>query len=320
MNSTSKLRKENMEETFKTLPKHTLNWCKGKVTFYKYEGFWSIQKNLEHAILAQQSFKARPTDVLLCSCLKSGTTWLKALAFAIVTRDKFNESTTPLLTTLPHKCLPMLEKTLDLIEVDNSCFPLMSTHIPYPSLPESVLSSNCKIVYIYRNVKDVIVSHYNFLREISKLAIEDAPFEEAFEEFCQGISYYGPYWDHILGYWKASLERPDTILFLKYEDLKMDPISNVKRLAEFIGYPFSIQETNAGVVEKIIKLCSFENLSELEVNKTGNFYAKDFVVENRYFFRKAKDGDWENYFTDDMKEKIDKLIDQELSSTGLVLK
>ena len=66
--------------------------------------------------------------------------------------------------------------------------------------------------------------------------------------------------------------------------------------------------------------CSFENLSELEVNKTGDFYAKDYVVENRYFFRKAKDGDWENYFTDDMKEKIDKLIDQELGSTGLVLK
>ncbi|PWA98785.1 flavonol 4'-sulfotransferase [Artemisia annua] len=304
-----------MEETFKTLPKHTLNWSKGKLTFYKYEGFWSIKKYLEEVILAQQSFKARPTDVLLCSCPKTGTTWLKALAFAIVTRDKFNESTTPLLTTLPHDCLPILEKTLDRIE-DNSCFPLMSTHIPYTSLPESVLSSNCKIVYIYRNVKDVIVS-----QEISKLAIEDAPFEEAFDEFCQGVSFYGPYWDHILGYWKASLERPDTILFLKYEDLKMDPVSNVKRLAEFIGYPFSIQETNAGVVEKIIQLCSFENLSKLEVNKSENLPAKDFVVENQFFFfRKAKDGDWENYFTDDMKEKVDKLIDQELSSTGLVLK
>ncbi|GKE13637.1 flavonol 4'-sulfotransferase, partial [Tanacetum coccineum] len=117
------------------------------------------------------------------SCPKTGTTWLKALAFAIVTRDKFNESTTPLLTTLPHHCLPLNEsKTTPTLHVSHS--------------PHTFLTLLCQ--------------------KISKLAIEDAPFEEAFNEFCQGVSYYGPYWDHILGYWKASLERPDTMLFLKY--------------------------------------------------------------------------------------------------------
>ncbi|KAI3704803.1 hypothetical protein L1987_75032 [Smallanthus sonchifolius] len=129
----------------------------------------------------------------------------------------------------------------------------------------------------------------------------------------------GPYWDHILGYWKASIERPHRVLLLKYEDLKMEPTSNVKRLAEFIGYPFSIDEEKEGVVDKIINLCSFENLSKLEVNKTGKMQDV-YVVENRIFFRKAKDGDWKNYFTDEMKEKIDKLMDEKLSGTGLVLK
>ncbi|KAJ0809563.1 putative quercetin-3-sulfate 4'-sulfotransferase [Helianthus annuus] len=72
--------------------------------------------------------------------------------------------------------------------------------------------------------------------------MENASFEEAFDEFSQGISLYGPYWDHISGYSKASLERPKIFLFLKYEDMKKDPTSNVKRLAEFIGYPFTTQE------------------------------------------------------------------------------
>ncbi|KAJ0905736.1 putative quercetin-3-sulfate 4'-sulfotransferase [Helianthus annuus] len=123
--------------------------------------------------------------------------------------------------------------------------------------------------------------------------MEDAPFEEAFEEFCHGISNYGPYWDHILGYWKASLERPERILILKYDDLKREPTSNVKRLAEFIGYPFSVNEEKAGVVDDIIKLCSFENLSNLEVNKTGK--REGGSLENRLYFRKAEDGDWKNY-------------------------
>ncbi|GKD60030.1 flavonol 4'-sulfotransferase [Tanacetum coccineum] len=280
-----------------------------------YEGFWIINSFLEGVTLAQR-YKAQPNDVLLCSSPKTGTTWLKALAFAIGTRNKFDETNSPLLTTLPHDILPHL----GLFHQKNSSFPVAATHVPYASLPKSVLTSNCKIVYIYRNIKDVVVSHYHFIREIKKLSMEEAPFEEAFDEFCQGVSAYGPYWDHILGYWKASLDRPGTILFLKYEDLKRDPMRHVKTLAEFLGYPFSTEEENAGVIEKIIELCSFKNLSNLQVNKSGNIQATaNIEIENRYYFRKAKDGDWENYFTDEMKEKIDKLISHKMSGTGLIL-
>ncbi|KAL4577732.1 hypothetical protein LXL04_013845 [Taraxacum kok-saghyz] len=213
--------------------------------------------------LGDESYKANPNDVLLCSYPKSGTTWLKALAYAIVTREKFDASSSPLLTTLPHDCVPCLEfdpkTSFDL--------PIIAAHLPYTCLPESFIASNCKIVYIYRNTKDVIVSYYHYAREMVKLNVEDAPFEGAFDEFCQGISFYGPYWDHILGYWKSSQENPDRLLFLKYEDMKVDATSNVKRLAEFIGHPFSIEEEKAGVVENIIKLCSFKNLSNLQVTK-----------------------------------------------------
>ncbi|KAF5757897.1 putative quercetin-3-sulfate 4'-sulfotransferase [Helianthus annuus] len=171
---------------------------------------------------------------------------------------------------MPHECIPFLEKDLEQIEEyhKNSCFPLVGTHLTYNPLPESILSSNCKIVYIYRNIKDVIVSHYHFGRGVVKLPMEDAPFEESFDEFCEGISWYGPYWDHIWEYWKVSLLRPETILSLKYEDMKKDPTSNVKRLAKFIGFPFTIEEEKASVIENIIKLCSFEKLSNLEVNKS----------------------------------------------------
>ncbi|KAL8210935.1 hypothetical protein R6Q57_005372 [Mikania cordata] len=310
-----------MEKILKTLPQHTCSWLIGEITMYKYQNFWTIKHLLEGGIIAQQSFKAELSDVFLCSAPKTGTTWLKSLAFAIVTREKFDESTTPLLTKFVHECVPFLEKS-QVEEHENNrknfTLPLIATHLPYASLPESVISSNCKIVYIYRNIKDVIVSHYHFLREGLKLPMKDAPFEEAFEEFCQGVSGYGPYWDHVLGYWKASLERPEKILLLKYEDLKNEPKSNVKRLADFIGCPFSLDEEKAGVVDNIIRFCSFENMSNLEVNKTGK--RNESVSENRIYFRKAKDEDWKNNFTNEMKEKIDKLTDEKFNGTGLLLK
>ncbi|KAI7748839.1 hypothetical protein M8C21_024926, partial [Ambrosia artemisiifolia] len=59
----------------------------------------------------------------------------------------------PLLTTVPHNCLPFLENELEQIVAsqENSSFAHVATHLPYNSLPESIRASNCKIVYIYRN-------------------------------------------------------------------------------------------------------------------------------------------------------------------------
>ncbi|KAK1422380.1 hypothetical protein QVD17_25465 [Tagetes erecta] len=99
-----------IKEMIKTLPQHTCSWMKGISTLYKYQGFWGHQKFLEGAIFTQQiTFNARPNDVFLCNYPKSGKTWLKALNLAIITRERFDESTSPLLTTLPHKCIPFLE-------------------------------------------------------------------------------------------------------------------------------------------------------------------------------------------------------------------
>lgn len=50
-------------------------------------------------------------------------------------------------------------------------------------------------------------------------------------------------------------------MFLRFEDLKREPIKVLKDLAEFIGCGFSKDEVNGNVVEDILKLCSLENLS-----------------------------------------------------------
>ncbi|THF95235.1 hypothetical protein TEA_019890 [Camellia sinensis var. sinensis] len=111
--------------------------------------------------------------------------------------------------------------------------------------------------------------------------------DEAFDLFCEGISNYGPFWDHVLGYWKASQESPNNILFLWYEDLKREPSVYLKRLAVFLGQPFTIEEESEDVAQKIAKFCSFENLSNLEINKCGvQQFNKELAVENSNFFRK----------------------------------
>ncbi|KAL7222106.1 hypothetical protein ACSBR1_023924 [Camellia fascicularis] len=285
---------------------------------YQYEGFWYHNFYLEGVKLAQKQFKAQPTDIILCSAPKSGTTWLKALAFAILTRTRYDFSSNPLLVTMPHDCVPMLE--VDIVQNPGNRspeFPLLSTHIPFSSLPTSIVASGSRIVYICRDPKDAFVSFWHFIVKV-RPEIGFLPLEVVFEMFCRGVSYYGPYWDHVLGYWKASLEQPEKVLFLKYEDMKREASVCVKRLAEFMGHPFSSSEESKGVMEQVLKLCSFENLSNLEVNKKGRHRANTPVaIENNTYFRRGKVGDWKNHLTDQMIRRMNHITEQKLGSCGL---
>ena len=138
--------------------------------------------------------------------------------------------------------------------------------------------------------------------------------EECVETFCQGQSSFGPFWDHVLGYWKESLERPEKVLFLKYEDMKEDTVSQVKRIAEFVGFPFSEEEESEGVCEQILELCSFRNLKELGVNKHGQFIPN---FENKLFFKKGEVGDWANHLNASMVERVEMLVEEKLFGSGL---
>ncbi|THG20261.1 hypothetical protein TEA_017134 [Camellia sinensis var. sinensis] len=102
--------------------------------------------------------------------------------------------------------------------------------------------------------------------------------------FCHGVTTYGLFWDHVLEYWKVIQDRPNKVLFLKYEDMKEDPISHLKVLAKFMGLPFSVEEENQVLIEEVLKLCSFDNLKDLEVNKNEKYKTGR---PNSMFFRKG---------------------------------
>lgn len=77
----------------------------------------------------------------------------------------------------------------------------------------------------------------------------------------------------------------------------------MKKMAQFIGYPFSFEEDDKGAVQKIIDLCS------LEVNKSGipEIQLKEIVIRNNIFFRKGKIEDWKNHLTVEMAMQLDQI-------------
>ncbi|KAG6630415.1 hypothetical protein I3843_13G014400 [Carya illinoinensis] len=291
---------------------------------YKYQGFWCQPREIQSIISFQKHFQASDTDVVLASIPKSGTTWLKALAFAIVNRKRFAISNInhPLLTSNPHDLVPFFEYKIyannQLPDLSKLPEPrLFGTHIPFASLPNSIKKSSCRVVYISRNPFDTFISSWHFINKIKPRSIAPMSLDEAFEMYCKGVIGFGPFWEHMLGYWKESTDRPHKILFLKYEDMKEDISSCLKKLAEFMGFPFSLEEERGGIIEKIAKLCSFENMKDLEVNKSGKSI-KNF--ENKNLFRKGDVGDWVNYLSPRQVEQLTKVVEEKLGGSGLSFK
>ncbi|KAI4357967.1 hypothetical protein L6164_001879 [Bauhinia variegata] len=289
----------------------------------QYQGFWHSTRQMQGVLACQKHFQAHDTDIILVTTPKSGTTWLKALTFALLNRNKYQDlQTHPLLTSSPHVLVPFLELDLYLDKEENplpdfTSFPsprLFSTHLPYVSLPKSMKESTCKLVYLCRDPKDTFVSLWHFTNRLRLKNMGTNSLEDSFEKFCRGVSLYGPFWDHVLGYWKQNLENPEKIMFLRYEELKADPALVLKELASFIGSPFSKEEEANGLVDDILKLCSFDNLSNLEVNKNGKLLSGE---ENRAFFRRGEVGDWKNYLTLEMIEQLNAIVKEKLEVHGL---
>uniref|UniRef100_A0A7N0VN97 Sulfotransferase n=1 Tax=Kalanchoe fedtschenkoi TaxID=63787 RepID=A0A7N0VN97_KALFE len=194
---------------------------------------------------------------------------------------------------------------------------LFGSHIPYSLLPESMIESGCKIVYVMWDPKDVFVSSWHFAVNVWEDAAT-VPLDDTFDMFCDGFVHCGAYWDHVVEYVKTSLKSPDTILTIAYEDLIERPVYNVKKLANFIGQPFTMAEEDQGVVDEIVSFCSFDKLSNLEVNKTkaSSIDGIPIAIPNDTFFRKAKIGDWRNYLDDEKRERIDGITYQKFKDIG----
>ncbi|XP_059669407.1 cytosolic sulfotransferase 18-like [Cornus florida] len=163
---------EKHREIVESTPPKEGDWFTKQLV--KYQGVWlNSTATLKGVMAVQQHFKAQPTDTLLATFPKSGTTWFKA----------------------------------------------------------------ARSFTFFRNPKDVFVSNWFFLKKL-RPELPSLSIQEAFKLFRQGVTQFGPFWDHVLGNWNASRVSPEKVLFLTYEDMKIEPFVHVKRLAEFLGHPF----------------------------------------------------------------------------------
>ncbi|XP_010076579.1 PREDICTED: sulfotransferase 1 family member D1-like, partial [Pterocles gutturalis] len=167
-------------------------------------------------------------------------------------------------------------------------------------LPASFQDKDCKIIYMARNAKDVVVSYYYFYQMV-KIHPDPGTLSEFLETFMSGKAAYGSWYDHVQGWWEKRQEK--RLLYLFYEDMKKDPRQEVQKILQFLG-----KEVAEETMARILHHTSFQQMKK---NPAANYETMPTTLMDHSlspfipFMRKggvqpAADGtigDWKNHFT-----------------------
>jgi hypothetical protein len=85
---------------------------KGKGILHEYQGFWLGTWFMQGVVAVQKHFQAHHTNILLATIPKAGTTWLKAISFALLNQMHYLDTQQhPLLTNNPQVICPFWSLT-----------------------------------------------------------------------------------------------------------------------------------------------------------------------------------------------------------------
>ncbi|XP_025090222.1 sulfotransferase family cytosolic 1B member 1-like [Pomacea canaliculata] len=253
-----------------------------------------------------KQMQLRDDDLFILAYPKAGTHWLWEVT-SMLLQGKAEYDSRP-------KEELMVEFT-DLNKLEKTPAPrIFNSHLPFHMLPwQQMKEKRTKILHVYRNPKDSCVSYYHHLNVFDDTPIHDMAFNDFCELFFSGRLPLDNYFWHMKQFTTFSQENPDVpVLSLSFEDMKKSPTENIKRLATFLEV-----DVDDKLCEDIADACSFKKLKKgAEIKKVWCDYPENENKEKKQtrieFYRKGEIGDWKNYFTVAMSEKMDAVIKERM--------
>lgn len=182
----------------------------------------------------------------------------------------------------------------------------LGTHLHPDNIPNTFYENKTKMLVIFRNPKDTLVSYYHFCNNNPVLPTLTS-WDSFFNDFMSGDVAWGSYFEHALA-WEKKMDDPN-VMVVTYEDLKQNLSSGVRQISSFFG--FSLTEAQ---LEKISQGSTFSAMKEKSVNSHGNM--------GNVIFRKGLVGDWKNHFSPQQSQEMDEAFKKHLEGTriGAMLK
>jgi hypothetical protein len=250
---------------------------------------WLVRRNISlpinHALI-----RKRESDQYIVAFPRSGSTWLRTVLAALIDREKGFEPA-------------VFNRLIPSVGVYNLS---LIGSLPDPRLIFShtvFRHSLRRVVYLVRDGRDSIVSFYHMETTRSGISLS---FPEWFNLYC--LRRFGPRWDNNVESWLTHGRDylRDNMLFVKFEELKKDPVSQIQKITSFLNMPSDEQ-----AISRALDAASIENARERE-----KLEDRKFTDPNASFYRGGKTGQWRDYLDDAIYARFLRLSRRALQLAG----
>nr|XP_045009823.1 amine sulfotransferase-like [Jaculus jaculus] len=245
------------------------------------------------------NFEIRNDDVFIITYPKSGTIWTQQILSLIYFEGHRNR--TENIQTVDRA--PFFEYNLHDLDFIKMPSPrIFASHLPYYLVPKGLKNKKAKILYIYRNPKDILTSFFHFSNLMVLFEASDS-IENFMEKFLEGKVLGSLWFDHIRGWYE---HRHDfNILFMSYEDMKKDLRGSVLKICHFLEKDLSAEDVDA-----VVKQAAFQNMKSDSRANYEDIIQNEIGTRNSEgkFLRKGTIGDWKNHFTVEQSERFDRIF------------
>lgn len=247
-------------------------------------------------------------DVVLVSHTKSGRTWLRVM-ISYLFHLRYG---TPATHLIGYDNLHELNAAIPRIYFTrDTCVPTFSRN------QEPVrISKDKRVIFLVRDPRDVAVSFYFHVRnrashrELIRKEIPSRAKSLSLFEFVIDDDLGVP---RVVGHFNRWLEEMTDMpnaLIVKYEQMRTDPVGELRRVMELVDTGFDEE-----MLREAVEFASFDSLARKEVNgffQSGRMRPTNPRKSGSFKVRRGKVGGYRDYFSPEQVEVIDRLVREKL--------
>ncbi len=243
------------------------------------------------------NFTVRPSDVLITTAPKAGTTWMQQILYQL--KSGGDVDFVSIDAVVPWLELPRRGRTQTAILADYAAIPdprVFKTHCTFEQTPGI---DTAHIILSSRDPRDCCVSFYHHVMDMTPETRERVglksygDFDSFFEDWLVQAS-----WFRNVASWWPERERGN-LLWLRFEDMKQDLPACIDRIIAFLGWPITPAERAAA-----IKHSSFAWMKQHADKFTRQLSSDEPVFRTGGFIRKGTVGDHKAHLSKAQEQRI----------------
>eukprot|EP00930_Biecheleria_cincta_P072549 TRINITY_DN5992_c0_g1_i2.p1 TRINITY_DN5992_c0_g1~~TRINITY_DN5992_c0_g1_i2.p1 ORF type:complete len:345 (-),score=43.42 TRINITY_DN5992_c0_g1_i2:31-1065(-) len=262
----------------------------------------------------ENNFTHRPGDVWVITYQKVGTTWTQYIV-SLLQGNPRETSAVDLFARCPWPEVdigvlassPSVLQQSAISATGQRCF---KSHWPrkgfFANLPDE-----SKVIYVLRDAESVAVSYWGHMFNLFGFYLlkdGDITWDQYFEKWFHGDLQMGGYMEHVASWWEARDKA--NVLILRYEDMRADTATAVRRIANFIG----VQADHARLAD-ILDATSKDNMRKWNEGWIDSFLITMGIMRGEHVRR---DGEGKKAScTDSQRARLVEKYDKLLKSLGM---